>query len=83
MPPPAERERRVFASALRQMRRARGLTQEDVARAGDLGRKYPGQAERGELDPKLESMIALARGLGMRRGEFFRGVADAFDAAEG
>ncbi|MBS1871382.1 MAG: helix-turn-helix transcriptional regulator [Actinobacteria bacterium] len=82
MPPPAERERRIFASAVRQMRRARRLTQEDVARAGKLGHKYPGQAERGELDPKLESMVALAGGLDMQLGEFFREIADAFDAAE-
>jgi transcriptional regulator with XRE-family HTH domain len=82
VPPQAERERRIFASAVRELRRARRLTQEEVARAGDLGHKYPGQAERGELDPRLRSMLSLARGLGMRPAEFFRGIAEAFEAAD-
>ncbi len=64
------------------MRTDRGLTQEEVADKGDLGHKYLGQLERGELTPKLDTLLAVARGLGMHPAEFFRGVADAFDAAE-
>ena len=64
------------------MRKDRRLTQEKVAEVGDLGHKYLGQLERGELAPKLDTLIAVARGLGMHPAEFFRGVADAFDAAE-
>ncbi len=81
MPPHPETERRVFGSAVRGIRRERQLTQEAVARAGGIGRKYPGQVERGELDPGLTSMVRLARGLGMHEAEFFHRVADAFAAA--
>ncbi|HEX5146233.1 MAG TPA: helix-turn-helix transcriptional regulator [Conexibacter sp.] len=76
MPPRAPRERHIFGAAVRELRRARGLTQEDVARAGKLGHKYPGQAERGEVDPRLQSMLALARGLGMEPADLFRAYAD-------
>jgi transcriptional regulator with XRE-family HTH domain len=82
VPPPASRERRIFGSAVRAMRRERQLTQEDVAHKGDLGHKYPGQVERGELNPRLDSMIRLARGLGVQNAEFFHGIAEAFAAAE-
>ncbi|HEV7771943.1 MAG TPA: helix-turn-helix transcriptional regulator [Conexibacter sp.] len=82
MPPPAKRERDIVGAGVRRMREDRTLTQEKVADRGDLGHKYLGQLERGELTPKLDSLIAVARGLGMRPAEFFRGVADAFDAAE-
>jgi transcriptional regulator with XRE-family HTH domain len=64
------------------MRLDRELTQEEVADEGDLGHKYLGQLERGELTPKLDTLLAVARGLGMRPGDFFRGIAEAFDAAE-
>ena len=52
MPPQAERERRIFSAAVRRMRDDRGLTQEEVADRGDLGHKYVGQLERGELGPR-------------------------------
>jgi transcriptional regulator with XRE-family HTH domain len=60
------------------MRKERGLTQEEVARRGDLGHKYPGQLERGELNPRLPAMIAIARGLGLEPAEFFHAIGDAF-----
>ena len=64
------------------MRVERRLTQEQVAERGDLGLKYLGQLERGELAPKFDTLIAVARGNGMCPAEFLRGLADAFDAAE-
>ncbi|MFL5816734.1 MAG: helix-turn-helix domain-containing protein [Conexibacter sp.] len=82
MPPHTERERRVVGSAVRRMRKARRLTQEQVADGAGLGRKQPGQLERAAVDVRLGSIILVAEGLGMRRGDFFREVAAAFDAAE-
>jgi transcriptional regulator with XRE-family HTH domain len=82
VPPPAKRERHIVGAWVRRMRKDRRLTQEEVADRGDLGHKYLGQLERGELTPKLDTLVAVARGLDMRPAELFRGVADAFDAAE-
>ncbi|HKG02929.1 MAG TPA: hypothetical protein VKB03_07095 [Conexibacter sp.] len=67
---------------MRRMRKARRLTQEKVADDAGLGRKQPGQLERAAVDVRLGSIIAVADGLGIRRGDFFREIAAAFDAAE-
>ena len=73
----------MFMSAVRELRLERRLTQEDVARRGDLGRKYLGQLERGELVPKLPAIVGIARGLGMTPAELFRALAERFESAEG
>ena len=65
------------------MRRERQLTQQQVADDGDLGRKYPSQVERGELNPGLDAMVALARGLGVPVATLFDGVAQALAAEDG
>jgi ribosome-binding protein aMBF1 (putative translation factor) len=42
-----------FGRAMQRSRRARGLSQEDVAAITDIDRAYVGRLERGEANPTL------------------------------
>jgi transcriptional regulator with XRE-family HTH domain len=74
--PDAAKELRVLAELVRAKRVERGLTQEAVALEGGVGRKYPGQLERGELVPKWPTVVGVVRGLGMSPAEFFFAYAE-------
>ena len=69
-------------AAVRELRRERRLTQEEVGDRGGLGHKYLGQLERGELMPRLSSIVGVARGLEMEPSDFFRAYAKRLDAAK-
>lgn len=56
----------ALAAATRAIRARKGLSQEEVARRGGLGRHYPGQVERGRANPTHMQLDRLARGLGLR-----------------
>lgn len=63
--PDDERELDALATALREIRARVDLTQREVSDAGDLGRKYVGQAESGDMNPSFLGLVRLARGLGV------------------
>ncbi len=52
-----------FADNLRRERRAKGLTQEDLADASDLHRTHISLLEKAKRDPKLTTIAKLAAGL--------------------
>lgn len=54
---------RAFGNALRDARRAAGLTQEKLAELGDLDRTYPSLLERGLRTPTFVVIIDLAKAL--------------------
>lgn len=58
--------RLLFAQRLREERRAREWTQEDLADRADLSWNYIGQVERGLRNISIDNMDALARALDMR-----------------
>jgi transcriptional regulator with XRE-family HTH domain len=58
----------AFGSALRQLRRARGLTQEGLALVGGFDRTYPSLLERGLRTPTLSVLFRLAEALGVEPG---------------
>ena len=82
MSPPAAHELRVLAELLREQRLRKGLSQENAGLAGGLARKTFGKIERGDASPRFESVLHSIRGVGLRRGDFFRAYADRLDAAE-
>jgi transcriptional regulator with XRE-family HTH domain len=54
-----------FAANLRATRKAAGLTQQGLADVCDLQRSYVSRLERGELDPRLTTIVRLADALGV------------------
>ena len=56
-------------SRLSQLRRSRGLTQEELANATGLARQYVLALEQGSRRPGMQTFQALAGALGVRPGE--------------
>ena len=55
----------AFGSTLREVRRGRGLTQEELAHVGGFDRTYPSLLERGLRTPTLSVLFRLAEALGV------------------
>jgi transcriptional regulator with XRE-family HTH domain len=63
---------RLFGRRVKAARRARRLTQEELAEAAHLNPKYLGQIERGEKSPSFEVMVVLAKSLQISPAIFFQ-----------
>jgi transcriptional regulator with XRE-family HTH domain len=59
---------------VRQLREARGWSQEGFAHEGGLGRSFAGAIERGEKDIRLSTLIKLARALGVSLSQLLKGI---------
>jgi len=57
---------------VRQLRLAAGLSQIALAEKADLNFNYVGNIERGEKLASIETVVRLARGLGLSGGELLR-----------
>jgi transcriptional regulator with XRE-family HTH domain len=67
--------REQFAENLRQARDRAGLSQEALADACDLHRTEISLLERSKRSPRLETIVTLARGLGLSDAcELVRGI---------
>lgn len=55
--------RRIVARNIRQLRLARGLSQEELADLARLNRNYIGMIERGENAPTVDVLESLAEAL--------------------
>ncbi|MDQ4125719.1 MAG: helix-turn-helix domain-containing protein [Actinomycetota bacterium] len=71
-PPPREDVLGRFGSALADARRNSGLTQEQLAEASGLHRTFIGSLERGERNPTITTLVALAAGLGTTADKLLR-----------
>ena len=60
-----------FGERVRELRRAKGLSQEELAFKANVHRTYLGSIERGERNPSLKNINAIARALGVSLSEFF------------
>jgi len=56
----------AFGQAVRELRKERGLSQEELGHRSGLHRNYVGGIERGELNPTLTSILSLARAFEIR-----------------
>jgi transcriptional regulator with XRE-family HTH domain len=67
--------RNQFAENLRERRLLAGLSQEALADRCDLHRTEISLLERCKRSPRLETIVILARGLGLRSaGELLQGI---------
>lgn len=65
-----------IAAVTREIREREGLTLAEVARRGGFGEHYPGQVERGRVDPRVSQLTRLARALGLEgAGELMQAAA--------
>jgi transcriptional regulator with XRE-family HTH domain len=64
--------RRVVARNLKQLRRERGLSQEELAARAGLNRNYVGMVEREENAATVDVLEQLARALNIDAIELFR-----------
>jgi transcriptional regulator with XRE-family HTH domain len=63
-----------FGQALREERKARGLTQEELAFRSGYHPTYVGQLERGQKSPSLRAIIGLAAALQVDGSELIKRV---------
>lgn len=69
-----ERQKEVkkrFGARLRQLRKAKKLSQEAVALGSGLDRSYVGRIERGQANLSLVNINRVAEALGVEAGELF------------
>jgi transcriptional regulator with XRE-family HTH domain len=64
--------RNKFGEKVRELRRARGLSQEELAFRAGIHRNYLGGIERGEPNPALDNISAIAKALGVDPSELLR-----------
>lgn len=62
----------ALGAAIRQLREARGLTQEEVTDRAGLSKNTVGTAERGDFAPTFPVLASIADGLGVTLGELVR-----------
>jgi transcriptional regulator with XRE-family HTH domain len=76
MPPRSKKDRLPEAIALgkrlRELRTAKGWTLEELAEAARMNELQVGHIERGASDPKLSTIMKLAKALGVTQGELVR-----------
>ena len=60
-----------FGRRVRELRLARGLSQEELAFKVGIHRTYVGGVERGERNPSLKNIASIARALNITLRELF------------
>jgi transcriptional regulator with XRE-family HTH domain len=70
-----------LGEAVRRLRKARGLTQEELSGLTDLHQNHIGGIERGERNITVKSLLALARALEVPPAELLDDYQSPFDRA--
>jgi len=66
--------RNKFGKQIRNLRRDRGWSQEDLADNSGVHRTYIGAIERGEQNVSIDNIIKLAKALGISLEQLFKGL---------
>lgn len=65
---------RVLGERVRAARKAKGLSQEDLALESDTAPSYIGGVERGQRNPSFKKLCAIAKIVGRDVGSLCRGL---------
>lgn len=65
---------RTIGQRIREARKFKGLSQEQLALEADMDRSYVGQVERGEQNATVTTLAKLARAIGCDIATFCKGV---------
>jgi len=61
--------RQLVGKNIRNLRKARGWSQEELGERADLSYKFVGEVERGSVNPSLESLGGIANALNVEAAE--------------
>jgi y4mF family transcriptional regulator len=70
--PGTEQHRRLLGEAIRTKRKKMRLSQERLAEKADLSTVFISRVERGKESPSLDSLVKIARALGVRPRDLVR-----------
>lgn len=70
---------RAFGSALREIREAKGYSQQNLAFECDLDRTYISLLERGKRQPTISTIFTLAKELEVQPSNFLKKVESLLD----
>jgi len=65
---------RVFGERVRELRKAKGISQERLAELAELHRTYIGAIERGERNVSLINILKISRALQSSPSELLKGI---------
>lgn len=68
--------RKTLGEKIRQLRKLRELTQEELGERAGISYKFIGEVERGAVNPSLDSLIGIAQALHVGVRELFPGEND-------
>ncbi len=63
--------RKKLGGRIRELRKAAGITQEELGERASLNYKFIGELERGRVNVSLDSLVKLASALGVTPASFF------------
>src|SRR5260370_40188265 len=69
----------AFAKVLREVRKERGISQEELGFQSGYHRTYIGMLERGLMNPTLRTILSVASALGLPAGDLVQRVEDSVD----
>ena len=70
--PVIQQHRRLLGEAIRAKRKKRHLSQERLAEKADLSTVFISRVERGKESPSVDSLVKIARALGVRARDLVR-----------
>ena len=67
-----ENARKELGNRIREIRKIKGLTQEELGEMANLSYKYVGELERGKVNVSLDSLVRISQALDIHIGDLFR-----------
>jgi transcriptional regulator with XRE-family HTH domain len=69
-----ENDRKELGKRIREIRKIKGLTQEELGEKANLNYKFVGELERGKVNVSLDSLVRISKALEIYIGDLFRKV---------